>query len=193
MNHLRVVGIDPGFANIGLVAVDLYAMGGCDMVDTRLVTTAPSKKKIAQRVDEKRRLEEIEDAFLSFIEGKNIEVMAMEEPGKCLMKRQGKWVTNPATLRTSCLMWGAVHGICRSQGIYCIEVGSQDIKKVVCGKKNASKAEVIEAVKNEFPAYKDWPTSKKIEHVTDAAGAVLASMRDPVVMTMLRKLRTAAS
>ena len=82
--------------------------------------------------------------------------------------------------------------ICRAQGIYCVSVGSQAIKKTMCDKKNASKAEVIEAVKAKFPTFSGWPKTKKVEHVADACGAALTSMSDPLVITMLRKLRNSA-
>ncbi len=191
---LRIVGVDPGFANVGFAIIDLFAIGGSDLVATKLVTTAPSKKKITQNQDEKQRLEEIEDAFIAFIDEHNPDVMVTEEPGKCLMKRNigGKWVwqTNPKLLRTSCLMWGSIHGVCRGRGIYAISVGSQAIKKTLCNKKNASKPEVIAAVKSKFPGYTKWPKTKKVEHVADAAGAAITGFTDPAVMVMLKKLRS---
>jgi Holliday junction resolvasome RuvABC endonuclease subunit len=191
---LRLVSADPGFANIGFAIVDLLAIGGADLVATKLVTTTPSKKKITQHEDEKQRLEEIEDAFIAFIDEHNPTVMVTEEPGKCLMRRNigGKvqWQTNPKLLRTSCLMWGSIHGICRSRGIYCVSVGSQAIKKTLCNKKNASKADVIAAVKSRFPGYTKWPKSKKVEHVADAVGAAITGFTDPAVMVMLKRLRS---
>ena len=85
---LRICGIDPGFANLGFCIVDVLPIGGLDLIDTKLVTTAPSKKKITQGEDEKQRLEEIEDAFTSFLDEHNPELVAIEDPGKCLMKRK---------------------------------------------------------------------------------------------------------
>lgn len=197
-DYLRLAGVDPGFANIGLCAVDLYAIGGCNLVATKIVTTAPGKGKVNQIDDEIRRLGEIEDAVLEFVADYKPDVIAMEEPGKCLMKRMNpvtkrvEWVTNSAKLRSVCLMWGALHGIGRTHGIYTIKVGSQAIKKALCANKSASKKDVVEAVKKLHPTYDGWPDSKKIEHVADAVGAAHASFKDPTVMVMVRKLRAGA-
>jgi len=194
VSSFRIVGVDPGFANLGFCAIDLFSVGGSSLVDTKLVTTSPEKGKSKNISDELRRLAEIEDAFKLFLDEHKPDVLAMEEPGKCLMRRPNpitrkpEWVTNSSTLRTSCMMWGAIHGICRDRGIYCIKVGAQQIKKTLCNKKNASKDEVVAAVKARYPAYKGWPKSKKVEHVADAVGAAVVSFIDPVVMTMLRRL-----
>jgi len=194
VTKLRIVGVDPGFANIGLAIVDLMAVGGSTLVATELITTSPSKTKIAQIADEKRRLEEIEDSFLAFIEEYKPSILAMEEPGKCLMRRNinGKvvWQTNPSLLRTSCLMWGAIHGVCRSKDIYCVSIGSQEVKKTLCNKRTASKEDMVAKVKAFYPAYSDWPKTKKVEHVADAAGIAITSFKDPAVMVMLKKLRS---
>ena len=190
MSRIRIVGVDPGFANLGLCIVDLFPLGGSDLIATQLITTSPEKGKSKNIDDEIRRLCEIEDLFLGFIDQHQPDVLAMEEPGKCLMMRAGKWATNPSLLRTSCLSWGAIHGICRTKGIYCLKVGAQEIKKTLCNSKKASKADVISAAQSKYPAFTDWPKSKKVEHVADAVGAAVTSFSDPVVMVMTRKLRT---
>ncbi len=190
MSKLRILGVDPGFANVGLSIVDLFAVGGSDLVATKLVVTSPTKGQAKKLGDEMRRLSEIEDAVISFIDEYQPDILSTEEPGKCLMRRAGKWATNPSLLRTSCLMWGALHGVCRARGIYTLMVGSKDIKLAMCNKKGASKEEVIAAVKAMYPAYNAWPTTKKVEHVADAVGAAVTGFTDPVVMVMARKLRT---
>jgi len=198
VSALRVIGVDPGFANIGLCVIDVFPVGCPILVATKLIVTKPGKGKGGNQDDEKRRLEVIEDAIIAFLDEHEPDVLAMEEPGRGLMRRKRcrcrgggmEWVSNPATVRTSCLMWGSVHGVCRDRGIYCVKVGSQEIKKTLCDRKNASKADVIAEVKSRFPAYKNWPTTKKIEHVADAVGAAVTSFTYPAIMVMLRKLRT---
>ena len=192
MKKITIAGVDPGFANIGLCLIDLFVSGEFDLICTKLVLTSASKKKVGQIDDEIRRLSEIEDAIIEFLDEHNPDVLVMEEPGKCLMKRKTGWATNPTLLRTSSLMWGAAHAICRARGIYCIKVGSQAIKVKLCEKRSASKAEVEKAVKERFPDYDGWPTTKKIEHVCDAVGAVITGSTDPAVMVNLRKLKNDA-
>ncbi len=192
MSRLRIVGVDPGFANVGFSILDLFSVGGMDLVDTRLVTTKRDKK---QADDEQLRLTHIEDEFRAFIDGKDIDILSIEAPTAGLMPGRGAkggWGVNPITVRTSALVWGAIHGICRDRGIYCVKIGLGDIKKVLCGKKTASKQDVIDAVKDKFPTYDGWPTTKKVEHVADAVGIALLAQNDPVVTVMMRRLRTGA-
>jgi Holliday junction resolvasome RuvABC endonuclease subunit len=188
MSKLRIGGCDPGFANLAFSALDLFPVGASTLLATQLVVTSKGKGKFRLIDDEIRRLCEIEDALIKFLDEWEPHVWAMEEPGKCLMKRQGQWATNPSLLRTSCLMWGSVSGICRARGIYVCQYGSQAIKKAICGSNKASKADMEKAVKGLYGSYKGWATSKKIEHEVDAVGAAVTSFKTPFVMALLRKL-----
>ena len=190
MSSFRMVGVDPGFAHFAFCALDLYAVGGSDIVNTSLVITKVSKKKIDKIADDIDRLQAIEDAWKTFLEKNQPAVAVFEEPGKCLMRRNGKWATNPTLLRTSCLAWGALHGVCRDRGIYVISVGSQEIKRALTGRNNASKEEIISAVKGRYPGYSGWPQTKNIEHVADAVAAAVTGIQDPAVMVMIQQLRT---
>jgi len=190
MSRLRIVGVDPGFANVGLSILDLFPVGGIDLVDTKLVTTKRDKKL---NDDEHLRLIHIEDEFRSFIDGRDVDILAIEAPTAGLMPGRGAkggWGVNPVTVRTSALAWGGIHGICRDRGIYCVKIGLGDIKKMLCGKKTASKQDVIDIVVGKFPTYSKWPKTKKIEHVADAVGIALVAQLDPIVTVMMRRLRT---
>lgn len=189
---LRIVGVDPGFANVGFAIVDVSASGELTMVDTRLVTTKPDKKHYS---DEQRRLELVEDAFREFITGADVEVCSIEAPSAGLMPGRknaatGKkgWSVNPTTVRQTSLVWGGIHGICRDRGIHCVRVELGDIKRELTGKKGASKKDVTSAVKERFPDYDGFPTTKKVEHVADAVGTIVVSLNDPIVQVLLRQL-----
>lgn len=195
MSKLRIGGGDPGFANLAFSAVDLFGIGCSDLLGVKLVTTKKSKSKVRLIEDELRRIREIEDAFIEFLDEWHPDVWAMEEPGKALMPktRPGpgpKFSINPKTLRTQCLMWGSISGICRARGIYVVQYTSQAIKKAICGSHKASKGDMEKAVKKLYPSFKGWATSKKIEHEVDAVGAAVTAFKEPFVMTLLRKLET---
>lgn len=196
MSKLRIGGGDPGFANVGFGVLDLYPVGASSILDTRLVTTQKGKGNVKVIDDELRRLREIEDAFIEFLDKWQPDVWAMEEPGKCLMRRNigGKvvWQTNPSLLRTSCLMWGSVSGICRARGIYVIKYTSQEIKKAICNSKKASKTDMEKEIKRRYGGYKCWVKTKKVEHVVDAVGAAITAFKEPFVMSLLRKLESAS-
>lgn len=192
MSKLRIGGGDPGFANIGFAMLDLFSVGASTLLATRLVTTKKSTSKVRVIEDELRRIREIEDAFIEFIEEWSPDIWAMEEPGKCLMKRGGKWVTNPSSLRTSCLMWGAISGICRGRGIYIVQYTSQSIKKTICGSNKASKLDMQKEIKSRYGDYTGWTQSKKVEHEVDAVGAAISAFKEPFVMALMRKLGSVA-
>ena len=196
MTKLRIGGGDPGFANIGFSVVDLYPIGASELLGIKLVTTKKSTSKVRLIEDELRRIREIEDAFIEFLDEWRPDVFAMEEPGKCLMKRPVKggppqWATNPTLLRTSCLMWGSISGICRGRGIYVVQYTSQAIKKAICSSNKASKTDMEKEIKKRYPTFKGWPTTKKVEHVVDATGAAVTAFKEPFVMSLMRKLETA--
>jgi len=198
MSKIRIGGCDPGFANAAFSVLDLFPVGASTLLGTRLVVTSKGKGKFRLIDDELRRLREIEDALIAFLDEWHPDVWAMEEPGKCLMRRPGgggktEWATNPSLLRTSCLMWGSVSGICRSRGIYVVQYGSQAIKKAICGSNKASKTDMEKEIKRRYGGYKGWATSKKIEHEVDSVGAAVTAFREPFVMTLLRSLENNAS
>lgn len=194
MSKLRIGGGDPGFANVGFAVLDLFPVGASTLLGTRQVTTKKSSNTKGRLIqDELRRIREIEDAFIEFLDEWKPDVWAMEEPGKCLMRRQGQWVTNPSLLRTSCLMWGSVSGICRARGIYVVQYTSQAIKKAICGSNKASKADMEKEIKGRYGDYKGWCKTKKVEHEVDAVGAAITAFKAPFVMSLMRKLENAAS
>ncbi len=192
MSKIRIGGGDPGFANVGFGMLDLFSVGASTILDTRLVTTKKSKSKCRVIEDELRRIREIEDAFIEFIDKWKPDVWAMEEPGKCLMKRGGQWVTNPTLLRTSCLMWGSVSGVCRGRGIYVVQYTSQAIKKTICGSNKASKLDMQKEIKSRYGDYTGWTPNKKVEHEVDAVGAAITAFKEPFVMALMRKLESVA-
>jgi len=174
---VRVVGIDPGFAAIGLAAVDLLHPAGATIRAVELLQTKPSHKKerLASSDDESRRLTEIEDVIIAFLDVHLPDVVAIEDP---------PWGKNAKAVRVCALMWGAAHALCRVRGLTVVNLTSQSIKKTVAGKRTASKEEVLDAIKAKYP-FDGWPTTNAVEHVADAVGAALTSRTHPVVYALV--------
>lgn len=175
-----VVGIDPGFANLGLAAIKLQKLGGSSLLDVRLVRTTPLHKKnrIAVADDESRRLTEIEDELIAFFDKHRPEIVAIENP---------PWGKNAQAVKSCALMWGAAHCLCRTRGLVLINVSAQEIKTTVAGSKSASKEEVFDAIKTRYPDFNGWPTTAGFEHVADAAGAAIAARGHPIVFALLNR------
>lgn len=173
-----IVGIDPGFANLGFAAVELLNPAGSRIVSVKLVKTQPSHKKqrMAAADDESRRLNEIEDAMMRFFDDHKPGVVAIENP---------PWGKNAQAVKTCALMWGAAHCLCRARGLALINVSAQEIKKSVAGNKSASKEDVLDAIRKQHPAFTEWPTTAAVEHVADAVGAALTVRTHPLVFALL--------
>jgi crossover junction endodeoxyribonuclease RuvC len=172
-----IVGIDPGFANIGLAAVELLQPAGSILNGIKLLKTAPSAKKLrlAAADDESRRLAEIEDALIAFFDAHKPDIVAIENP---------PWGKNAQAVKSCALMWGAAHCLCRTRGLVLINVSSQEIKKSVTGNRSASKEDVFDAIKAMYPSFSGWPTTAAVEHVADAAGACVAVRNHPLVYAL---------
>ena len=87
------------------------------------------------------------------------------------------------------MTWGVIAAIATQLGIPVVQSSPQEIKKVLCGSKAASKEEVEAALRKRYPfegeGY-EFIASQK-EHAFDALGAVVASL-DSEVLRMARTL-----
>jgi crossover junction endodeoxyribonuclease RuvC len=173
-----IVGIDPGFANLGLAAVALHHPAGSTIMGIQLVRTQPTNKKqrMAAADDESRRLAEIEDAMIKFFDAHHPDVVAIENP---------PWGKNAQAVKSCALMWGAAHCLCRTRGLALINISAQEIKKSVAGNKSASKEDVLDAIRQQHPAFDEWPATAAVEHVADAVGAALTVRTHPLVFALL--------
>lgn len=181
---LRVLGIDPGFANIGIVGLEFETgIDDARVIYAELVRTKKSKHKldIRKNSDDQRRHTECFDAYTKALKEVNPIVVSMEGIS---------YVRNSATMCGIGGSWYGLYYLLMHLGIYCVDYSPQELKKIATGKKNASKKEMIWAVRTRWPAQIDWdlkvgrflkwPESKH-EHVADAAIAAWAAIIDRAV------------
>lgn len=175
---LTVLGIDPGYANLGFAAVNLMHPSGSSITEIQLVTTKPSPKKLRLAVadDDSRRLIEIEDHLLAFLDKHKPQIISIEDP---------PWGKSAKAVKCCALMWGAAHGIARNRGLPVVNISAKTIKKVVTGTETASKEDMLDALKAKHPTFKGWLDKKAVEHVADAVGAAIAARTHPVVYALL--------
>jgi crossover junction endodeoxyribonuclease RuvC len=176
---VTVLGIDPGFANIGLMSIQLQGRKSKALATFSIETKKPPKKRrtLREADDDVRRLEEIEDRFRVIMEEVNPDIVAMERVPR---------LKNASATRQCALAWGAMHAICRNGKIPVLIYDTDVIKKRVTGDKQASKVKMVNALKKIFPRFKDWPEGKRVEHVADAGGAALCAENDPAVELLMR-------
>ena len=179
---VTVLGIDPGFANIGLMSVKLVDGLSVRALKAWLILTkkpSAKKRKMREADDDTRRLLEIEDQFRVILSEVKPDVVAIERVPR---------LRNPAANRQCALAWGAMHAICREHKIAVLVYDTDEIKVKVTGKKTASKVQMIAALKKLFPAFKGWPSpASKVEHVADAGGVALCAENDPAVEMLIRE------
>jgi Holliday junction resolvasome RuvABC endonuclease subunit len=173
-----VLGVDPGFANIGVMAVELLSVGAKAIYAEAIFTKPEGKKRnLRQESDDTRRLDMIRTEFGAIVE--------KVKPRVCAFERVPRIARNPTATRQCALGWSCMWTICRERGLPVLIYEPEEIKYEVCKDRGASKDDMVKALKSRFPGFKGWPDSKKVEHVADGGGAALLARRDPVVEILL--------
>jgi Holliday junction resolvasome RuvABC endonuclease subunit len=181
MSRIRVLGIDPGFANIGLFGLTRLSPG-VKAEWCRLILTEKDDKAEGVYKDEVRRLDRIEVEFSMALDDYRPDVVASERYAS---------VQNAISTRQIALAFAAMHALARRRGLPFLIFDPEQIKMEMCGSRKAKKPAMVRALKGMFPGFGNWPslsdkkrskTVKKSDalcHIVDAAGAaVLASKLD---------------
>jgi Holliday junction resolvasome RuvABC endonuclease subunit len=175
---VKLLGIDPGFANLGLFGAHLFVLGAkpafCKLILTK---KDKGKRHLRQYDDDTRRLEQIEQEFEATLDEFAPDIVSSE--------RFPSLRSNQAT-RQLALAFAAMHALTRRRKIPFLIHEPEDLKWEMCKSRTASKEDMATAVKRLFPGFKGWPPSKKVEHVIDAAAACLRARHDPIVEVLLR-------
>lgn len=180
---MYVLGFDPGLANFGF-AVVAFTRTGLNLDQCGVFTTTPSPKK--QRIlvsdDSFRRGRQIYQN-LAFVVEKYVPVAVCTEGMS--------FPQNSIAATKLAIAWGALAGVCEGFGLPVVQVSPQAIKKHLCGRNNASKLDVEEAVKKAQPAagklLAGVPKTRR-EHAVDAFAAVLSGL-DSEVIKLARKMQ----
>lgn len=177
---VRVIGLDPGWANIGVLGLRFRKLG-VKFDFAKCIRTKPSSKKrrIHELDDENRRIDEIVDEFSRLLDEYQPDVVASE--------RRPTGLRNKKTVAHCALAYGAMKAVVRQRKIPFLIYEPQEIKQRATGDPHASKEKVIRALKSMAPGFKDWPASAKVEHVADAGGAALCAEFDPLVEAIRRE------
>lgn len=183
MQGLRILGVDPGFRNIGL-ALMLYSPGrGVELLDMKLILTQKADKKrgLRAKADDLRCLESIREQADAFLRLNPCDVVAFEE---CPCLRSAR-VSQQVAMGWTCVWTLAT----QRSGVVSFEYPIVDLKKCVTGSTQASKEDMVEALSQRYPALKDFDVGDgKLEHVADAMAAALLCSQDPVVKNLAASL-----
>ncbi len=168
-----VIGIDPGFAKIGWARTRLTA-AGVEPIDMGLIQTKKSDKKlnVLASDDNFRRGKEIARALY------DLTVDTTHGKVYTICAERKSFPRNASASAKVAYCWGVLCLLSEITGIPLIQASPQQIKMKMCGKANASKAEVQEACRRSFgddiSNLVKGITKSNIEHPYDALATVLA-------------------
>lgn len=162
----RILGIDAGFACLGLVV-----MAGEQVLHAEAVRTEPAQRKKALRVadDDAERCQ--------FLARELARVIDTWKPAGAVVELPSGGAQGARSHRTMGMATAVVASVLEITGIAAEWVTPLGVKKAAAGRKDASKAEVATAVRE----WLDWsgvalPQAKiEREAIYDAAGALLAA------------------
>lgn len=169
---MRIMGIDPGFASLGLAVLDGPELVACQVVET--TKSKATRADLRVSVDDSRRLAEICDAVVLAIGLHNIGAVAIESftvvPGRMA-----------GGASKTAMAYGAIYAIARGHGCLWLPLVPNDLKRGLCGLKSASKAQIQVAVCDRVPgareALDDLPKTKR-EHAADAIAAAIVGQSE---------------
>jgi Holliday junction resolvasome RuvABC endonuclease subunit len=179
---IRVLGIDPGFASIGWAIVRLGRgevspeIEGMGVFHTQ---KGDRKQGVLASDDNFRRARELAVFFDEAVN--DIHVACSESMS---------YPRNASNAAKVALCWGVLASLCEAKSLPMVQASPQEVKKVLCGKKDASKEDVQQALNVRF----NWVpkkmleeqkvTKSDLEHPYDALAAVVACARSEIVVAM---------
>lgn len=188
-----ILGIDPGFASVGYAVVAMGAEPAQDSpIKMGVIRTqkADGKRKVRASEDNLERAKEI---------SKELQTILTLYPASLICAETMSYPRNSAAAAKMAICWGVLAAIAQQRGIALTQASPQEVKKAVCGKKDASKEDVKVALDSMFPSMltgtlglcSKIPASVQ-EHPYDALAAVIAC-RDSEVFLLARRMATCAA
>jgi len=188
-NEIRVLGIDPGFASIGLAVVRLTDIGEQPEL-LKVFSTEKSAKKlnVMASADNVRRARELSDVITSLIERYNIKLICAESMS---------FPRSSSIAAKMAMCWGAMSAISQIKNIPILQATPMQIKKKICGVKSASKADIEESIRIKYGDIietlieNEHICKTEREHPIDALAAIVACSESETFM-MMHQMRRAA-
>jgi Holliday junction resolvasome RuvABC endonuclease subunit len=185
IDRLRVMGIDPGFANFGWAVVELCATKGPHVALAGVIRTEKEAKKQNTYAahDNIRRAREIASTLGELIEAFEVRALCVESMS---------FPRNASVAAQMAMSWGVIATYADRFRLPIVSISPQAIKLAVAASKSASKDDVARGVTARMTGVSKEvahvPESKR-EHCYDAAASVLAARESDVICTLLQAYR----
>lgn len=169
---MTIMGIDPGFASLGLAVLDGAHVLACEVVATQKEKAPRAAVRVS--VDDSRRLGELCDAVVAVIERHEVTAVAVEVFTTVPGKMAG------GAVKTA-LAYGALYALARARGLLWLPLVPTDLKRALCGRVSASKVEVQAAVELRAPSAAALLATigkTKREHAADAIAAAIVGQEE---------------
>jgi crossover junction endodeoxyribonuclease RuvC len=171
-----ILGIDPGFANMGLALVRLDPIGETVLGLAVMKTEKDDAKRSTRAADDNvRRAREIGAELLKIADTYEVVMIAAE----CM-----SFPRSASVAAKMAMAWGVLAMLAEYRGIAIAQASPQRIKRVLCGSAKASKDEVESALLVRYGNHIEdlyHGNEGRREHVFDALGAVVATLDSEVV------------
>jgi Holliday junction resolvasome RuvABC endonuclease subunit len=175
MTTLRVMGVDPGFASMGVTVLEAHA-GRVQVISAEVLRTKKATKKALRDMrvsaDDQRRLRAFWVPLHHTIKAFKPQGLAVET----YAPQRGRGGGNAWKVA---MAYGLVHGVGLAHGLAIMSFQPADLKRTFPGKLSASKEEVATILFDQvdgLEVYLQQLPSGQHEHVTDAAGHALLGL-----------------
>lgn len=178
MKSIFLLGIDPGFANLGYSILELTASWKKLQVAGVLCTEKSDKKrKVLAADDNVRRARQIAAVLENLVQTNSVSVICAESMS---------FPRNASAAAKMAMSWGIIASITERLRLPLLQVSPQELKMAVCGKKSATKEEVQASIKRQLSVEKFLSgTARSLhEHAYDSVGATLACLDSEVVRAL---------
>lgn len=182
---MRIVGLDPGLATLGLADV-VIGPGGVERAALYTFrTTKESKKRKLRVADENAERLGVQFDRIARVIGDDVPAVIVAE--------SVSFPRSSSAAAKIAMAWGAFVAFARLNGCALLQLTPQELKSAVTGSKSASKGDVEGALRAAWPALcepvdhqgKPVPATAR-EHAFDALAAVHAALDSDVVRALRR-------
>jgi crossover junction endodeoxyribonuclease RuvC len=185
MKSIHVLGVDPGLANFGWTVVKFEGSTET-LIDMGVVRTEKSDKKKGVLASDENfdRTREIAKVVIDLCEQYQVAAICAEAMS---------YPRSSSAAAKMAMTWGILATISQIRTIPFTQASPQQIKKFLCGKKDASKEEVEAVVLKRWPNAAEILDAKKIarsyrEHAYDSAATIIGATEHSEVIRVVRQL-----